>query len=106
MQYMGGKARQAKHIREVVARMRGERDYYLEPFMGGGSVLAAVAPDFAHAVGADASGSLVELWQAVIADEWHPPVHMSREVYNAMREHPTDCPLKGWAAYGASYRGK
>lgn len=106
MQYMGGKARQAKYIREVVAKMRGDRDHYLEPFMGGGSVLAAVAPDFARAVGADASGPLVELWQAVIADQWHPPVHMSREVYNAMKEHPADCPLKGWAAYSASYQGK
>lgn len=106
MQYMGGKARQAKDIRETIARLRGNRTRYVEPFMGGGSVLAAVAPDFDHVVGADASESLIELWKAVVSDEWHPPVHMTKEVYDAMKRYETACPLKGWAGYGASYQGK
>lgn len=106
MQYMGGKHRQAKDIRKIIAELRGDRTRYVEPFMGGGSVLAAVAPDFDHAVGADASESLIELWKAVVSDEWHPPVHMTKEVYDAMKRYGSACPLKGWAGYGASYRGK
>lgn len=106
MQYMGGKHRQAKDIRTIIAELRGDRTRYVEPFMGGGSVLAAVAPDFDHAVGADASASLVALWQAVIFGGWTPPVKVSRDEYNELRDSTEDTPMRGWAGYAASYRGR
>lgn len=85
MRYMGGKARQAKHIREVIARMRGDRTRYVEPFMGGAWVSAAVAPDFPAAVLADASEPLVTLWHAVVVDGWEPPSAMTRDEYDRLR---------------------
>lgn len=106
MRYMGGKHRQAKTIRKIIAELRGNRTRYVEPFMGGGSVLAAVAPDFDHAVGADASASLVALWQAVIFGGWTPPTDMTQDEYNDIRNDETPSALRGWAGYGASYRGK
>ena len=106
MRYMGGKARQAGHIREVVARMRGERDHYLEPFMGGGWVSAAVAPDFPRATLADASGPLVALWRAVVVDGWAPPAAMTRDEYDRLRAEDDVTALHGWAGYAASYQGK
>lgn len=106
MQYMGGKARQAKYIREIVAKMRGDRDHYLEPFMGGASVAAAVAPDFPYAVLADASAPLVALWRSTVMDGWLPPETLTREEYNALRSSEEVNALRGWAAYGASYQGK
>lgn len=106
MQYMGGKARQAKHIREIIAKMRGDRDHYVEPFMGGGSVAALIAPDFPYAVLADASAPLVALWRSAVMDGWTPPASMSRDEYNALRSSDEATALRGWAAYGASYQGK
>ena len=106
MQYMGGKHRQAKDIRKIIAELRGDRTRYVEPFTGGGSVLAAVAPDFDHAVGADASASLVALWQAVIFGGWTPPIDMTQDEYNDIRNDETPSAFRGWAGYGASYQGK
>ena len=106
MRYMGGKHRQAKDIRSIIAELRGDRTRYVEPFMGGGSVLAAVAPDFDHAVGADASASLVALWRAVLFEGWNPPVKVSRDEYNELRDSTEDTPMRGWAGYAASFNGK
>ena len=106
MQYMGGKARQAKFVREIIADMRGNRGRYLEPFMGGGSVFSAVAPDFSFATGADASPALIALWREAVYNKWQPPVDMTEDEYQALRVSTDNSALRGWAGYGASYRGK
>jgi DNA adenine methylase len=106
MRYLGGKHRQAKEIREVVAQVRYGRTHYLEPFIGGGSVFSATAPDFKRATASDASGSLVALWKAAVQGGWEPPVSMSRETWEAERDSTQDTALRAWAGYAASYNGK
>lgn len=106
MRYLGGKHRQSKTIRTIVSELRGNRSRYLEPFMGGGSVFSAVAPDFEHATGADASESLAALWQAVLIDGWQPPAVMTRETWEAERDSTAQTALRAWAGYAASYNGK
>jgi DNA adenine methylase len=106
MRYLGGKHRQSKTIRTIIAELRGNRSRYLEPFMGGGSVFSAVAPDFEHATGADASESLAALWQAVLIDGWEPPAVMTRETWESERDSTEQTALRAWAGYAASYNGK
>lgn len=104
MRYVGGKSRQAKLVREVVAERAGGRPNYLEPFVGGGSVFAVVAPLFTVAVGADVCPEVPCFWEAV-RDGWVPPDTMSRETWEALRGSDDVTPLRAWAAFAGSYKG-
>lgn len=105
MRYLGGKARQSRDVLDVILAQRGDRSRYVEPFMGGGSVLSRVAPHFDLVTGGDAVPELVELWRAV-TNGWDPPAEMTREAWTALRDDPSPTAAKGWAAYAASYNGK
>ncbi len=104
MRYLGGKHRQAAEIARVITELRNGRARYVEPFVGGGSVLAAVAPLFEHAEASDIVPELIALWRAVQAG-WMPPATMSEQEWRALKDSPPSA-LKGWAAYAASYNGK
>lgn len=104
MRYIGGKVRQAPRIREAIMSLRGARSRYLEPFLGGASVFAAVAPMFESALGADVVPDLILFWEA-IRDGWEPPQSMSAEEYERLlRAAPS--PLRAWAGFAASYNGR
>lgn len=104
MRYLGGKVRQAKRIRAAITALRGDRYCYLEPFVGGGSTFAAVAPDFERAVAGDVVPDLILFWEAV-ADGWVPPATMSAEEYEGLR-HASPSPMRAWAMFAASYNGR
>lgn len=65
MRYMGGKSRIAKRIAPFLIADGARCHTYLEPFIGGGSVFAEVAPHFEKAIGADVVPDLVMLWSKV-----------------------------------------
>lgn len=104
MQYLGGKARIVKHIAPLLTAHATASNTYWEPFLGGGSVAAVVAPYFSRAVLSDAHPDLMLLW-AALAEGWEPPAAVSEEEYRALRSSPPS-PLRSFAGFGASFGGK
>lgn len=104
MQYMGGKARIAKRLTEVMLSMTTERQTYLEPFMGGAWVLAQMAPHFAAPAAGDAMPDLAMMWQAVQRG-WVPPTEMSRQRWEQLR-YESSSPERAFAGFGCSFGGK
>lgn len=106
MRYMGGKAHQAGYVALAINRLKGNRDHYVEPFIGGGSVFSRVAPSFSVAVGGDQCPSLIALWHETIHEGFRPPRELSREDWARLRDDPNPSALKAWAGYACSYSGK
>lgn len=107
MRYLGGKARQAAAIENAILQTLGEapRSRYLEPFIGGASVFARMAPHFAEAVGSDALEDVVVLWSAV-ARGWRPPETLTEDEYLLLKAQREPTPLRAFAGFGLSYAGK
>lgn len=104
MRYVGGKARQAASVVEAVLARRGDRQRYVEPFIGGCSVFAALAPHFTTVVGGDVVPDLIMFWTAV-RDGWLPPATLSAQEYERLlSERPSS--LRAWAGFAASYNGR
>lgn len=104
MQYMGGKSRIAKPIADIIVAARGDRTFYVEPFLGAGSVALRVASSFTRLVLADSSPDLVKLWRAVQRG-WVPPTTLSEDDYRALR-HAKPSALRGFAGFPCSFGGK
>jgi DNA adenine methylase len=107
MRYMGGKTRTAKKIAlSITEHSPYCNGIYIEPFMGGASVSAAVAATdkFKHLLLSDIDPNLILLWTAGL-DGWIPPDSMSRQEYMELKSSE-DSALRGWACYAASHSGK
>ncbi len=104
MQYSGGKSKSAKHLAEFMLTNRGDARGYLEPFVGGGSVFALMAPHFEAAVANDYSLDLVLLWRALAAG-WVPPSELSEEEYERLKTAPPS-PERAVAGFGCTFGGK
>jgi DNA adenine methylase len=102
MRYLGGKSRISKKIREHLVSHNCHR--YVEPFVGGGAVLTAVARDFTEVIAADAHADLIDMYRA-IQDGWTPPFTVTEEDYYRLKAEPPS-PLRTFAAFGASFGGK
>lgn len=103
--YLGGKTRLAKHISKAILEDTPNRDRYIEPMIGGGSVFTHMAPNFKVAVGADKHIDLILMYQAISLD-WLPPEHISEEEYKELKESDTPSSLRGFAGFGCSFGGK
>ena len=103
MQYMGGKSRIAKKIREHLVSHGATR--YVEPFVGGGAVLTTVARDFQFILAADAHADLIGMYQAIQDGSFTPPETVTEEEYRALKDSDPS-PLRAFAAFGASFGGK
>lgn len=71
LKWIGSKHRVAAAISAYFPRDFGT---YIEPFLGGGSLMARVAPS--RGIGGDRFGPLIEIWQTLVADpdklkEWY-----------------------------------
>jgi DNA adenine methylase len=106
MRYLGGKVRTAKRIAATIAERVTDDATYYEPFLGGGSVAAAVAANGCvrrlHL--SDVHPDLIELWQAVLVG-WEPPTAVSRDEYEALR-HAEPSAMRGFVGFAVSYQGK
>lgn len=104
MQYMGGKARQAKPIGEILSVYRATCREYVEPFIGGGAVFERAARTFRRPAGYDVHPDLVLMWQAAL-DGWTPPAAVTREEYAELRNAEPSA-LRGFVGFGCSFGGK
>lgn len=106
MQYLGGKARMAHNLAPTIiaaGKAAGCRRY-VEPFIGGASIFARVAPRFAVAEAGDCQEDLVLMWQAALSG-WKPPTEISRVEYAQLRTAEPSA-LRGFVGFGCSFGGK
>jgi DNA adenine methylase len=105
MKYMGGKSRLAKAISEVILAESPSRTFYLEPFVGGGSTFAALAPHFDWSVAGDLHPDLILMWNAVLFEGWEPPMEISEERWRELRSAPPSA-VRGFAGFCTSWGGR
>ncbi len=104
MRYPGSKARFARAIAGLIEQHRGDRETYLEPFIGGANSFRVVAPTFRVALAGDGQADIAALWQAVAAG-WRPPESVTEAEYQAARFWPPGA-LRGFIGSGCSFGGK
>lgn len=102
MKYVGSKERHAKEIIPIILEGRTEGQLYVEPFIGGASIISKVK---GNRIGADAHPFIVELWKAV-RDGWIPPTSVSEEEYRQAKETKELNALTAFIGFGCSYSGK
>lgn len=104
MRYLGGKTRIAKKILAHLEPLLADRPY-LEPFVGGGSVLEQLAPKVkpGYCWAGDANAALIHLYEEV-ARGWTPPEHFSKVKWEELKaeQDPTD-PMTAFAGFGCSF---
>lgn len=105
MQYMGGKSRCAKWLREHITPLAVGCHTYLEPFLGGANSFVALSSLCPTRYTSDADENVVVLWKAV-SRGWHPPNAISRERYVELRTQVYPSPLKSFVGFGCSFGGK
>lgn len=104
MRYVGGKSKVAGQIASVILKHSTSRDTYLEPFVGGGSVLAKLAPHFRQTLAGDAHEDLILMWTAV-REGWVPPA-VTYDRYQELRYSDTPSAERGFAGFGGSFAGR
>ncbi len=104
MIYLGGKSKLASEISlEILSRVPDKRGVYLEPFIGGGSMYAKLAPAFDTCHAGDTHEDLILMWSA-FANGWTPGL-ITEETYNALkRSHPSA--LRGFVGFACSFGAK
>uniref|UniRef100_A0A6M3JZI5 site-specific DNA-methyltransferase (adenine-specific) n=1 Tax=viral metagenome TaxID=1070528 RepID=A0A6M3JZI5_9ZZZZ len=103
MQYLGGKAREAKEFARIIEGLREPNQVYIEPFVGGAWVLEQVSGTrYAY----DINPYLIALYQA-IQDGWQPPDEVTVSEYNEIRAGKP-CPdyYRAFLGFGVSFGGK
>lgn len=87
--YLGGKTRMLKKIIPVIDGVRekfGNGDY-IEPFVGGGSVVCAVNKELGNVFASDANCYLISMYKD-IQNGWVPPKHVTEDLYKSIKENP------------------
>lgn len=102
MVYQGGKSRQAKAIGRILLSV--DRPHYLEPFVGGASVLVQVAHHFEKVTATDLHMDLIILYRA-LQDGWEPPETITEEQWGLLRTAEPSA-LRAFAGYACSFGGK
>ena len=105
MRYIGGKGKIARQIAQVMLDSTANRARYIEPFIGGGSILAQMAPHFSEVLTGDVHPDLVMMWQQGFSGEWTPPSTISRDEWDALR-YSDPSPDRALAGFGGSFGGK
>lgn len=104
MRYVGSKKRLAPKILEVIQQLRGERNTYIEPFLGGANSFKVISPHFTVAVGIELCEDIALMWQAV-RDGRVPPTEISEEEYEELRTGNPSA-RRGFVGFGGSFGGK
>ena len=105
MKYMGSKNRFAKELLPIILKDRTKVQYYVEPFAGGMNLIDKVE---GNRIANDINTDLIEMWKALVCDDWIPNTFVSREMYNEIRSNKKDYEpwLVGWVGFNCSYSGK
>lgn len=105
MQYFGGKSKIAKKIAAIINPIVAERDaIYIEPFVGGASVLCEINARARWA--GDVNKSIITMFKR-LQEGWEPPKELSEEEYHVLhRNDDRDSPLTAFAGFGCSFSGR
>lgn len=87
MKYLGSKARLSKHLIKIIKPEK--YDIYIEPFVGGANMLAAV--DHPNRIGYDNNPYLIALLKQLQTD-WELP-YITREEYYKVKTQPQNYPM-------------
>lgn len=108
MRYKGGKHAVAGRIADLILEMGEGCHTYLDPFVGGASVPAKVAPHFSKMRLGDLHPDVIPLWEAVLHQGWEPPDEISKAEFQALKATVKDpdvepSALRGFAGFGCSF---
>lgn len=102
--YFGGKQRVARKLSAVIAGEVQRRKSYVEPFVGGGSMMVEQCCE--SRIGGDANVALINMWVA-LSRGWRPPNHVDFEQYQRIKlENNADDPMTAFVGFGCSFAGK
>lgn len=106
MKYRGSKLRLARHIVPILMDGHDDTKPYVEPFVGGGNLMAQVPASIRW--GNDTASYAIELLDAIANRGYTPPEVVTEEQYRAAKAEPwMYCPeYIGFLAYSCSYGGK
>lgn len=105
MQYLGGKCRISTVLVDFILSRKTTYKVYLEPFIGGASVLEKVPSSFKR-LASDINPYLISLYEAVQSG-WDPPKSITEQEYLKAKD-TEEFPkyLKGFIGFGCSFGGK
>jgi DNA adenine methylase len=104
MHYFGGKYRIADKIADFINPLFKPNQYYVEPFVGGASILTKITNPLR--IASDANETLITMWKA-LANGWTPPNFVSENEYAEIKEkNDKNDPLTAFVGFGCSYSGK
>ncbi len=101
---MGSKAKISKYILPIILKDRQLEQWYVEPFMGGCNTLCEVD---GNRIGNDSNFYVVEMFKS-LTDGWHPPVSISENEYNEIKNKKDAFPkeLVGFVGVCLSFGSK
>ena len=101
MRYMGGKEKIAGRIALLLEALREPGQVYVEPFVGGASVVARMSGE---RTAGDAHPELIALYKAV-QNGWVPPSVVTEKQYKAAKEGEFDdqLHLKAFIGFGGTH---
>ena len=110
MKYIGSKNRISKEIAPIIQKCIDDNNVkkYFEPFVGGANMIDKIKCD--GRIGNDIHTGFISLFKA-LQNGWKPPLHISEEEYNSVRDNPSKYPdyfvaFVGFCAtFGSKYFG-
>ena len=110
MKYVGSKNRISKQIAPIIQKCIDENNIttYIEPFVGGANMIDKIRCK--TRIGNDIHSELIALFQE-LQKGWQPPLHISEEEYNKVRDNKSEYPdyyiaFVGFCAtFGSKYFG-
>lgn len=106
MRFYGGKTRLLKFILPVLKNHWRGLDGYIEPFVGGASVISNITFSPRFKIASDYDASLIKMWQQATSGEFDPPSSITREEYYEVKSEYEVSALRAFVKYGCSFGGK
>jgi len=84
---------------------RKPNQWYVEPFAGGMNMIDKVT---GNRIANDIHTELIEMWKALVYDDWFAPTEISRVTYKKIKDEKQNYEpwLVGWVGFNCSYSGK
>lgn len=104
--YVGGKYRQSKVWAPKILELTEDRARYIEPFVGGASMLEKLAPHFAEAFAGDLNEDLVLMWKDVQSGAATSyPENVNVLDHGVMRVSNEHSGVRAFVGFGCSFAG-
>lgn len=104
--YVGGKFRQSKVWAPKILELTEDRTRYVEPFVGGASMLEKLAPKFTEAFAGDLNEDLVLMWEDVksgAANDY--PVGVTAKDHADLKAGIIHTGYRAFVGFGCSFAG-